>query len=60
MKIFYLQANENRLVTTLSQIKYGAPGQQKTPAAGNSPGVSSESGSLEKIRPSIGMYRFLR
>ena len=51
--------NDISCTGTLPKIKSGAPGQ-KTPAAGNSPGVSSESGSLEKIRPSIGMYRFLR
>jgi hypothetical protein len=76
MKKFHLQANENDenfikidhlLYDGKRYLMYRDITQNKVRCTGtkNSSGeahreVSSESGSLEKIRPSIGMYRFLR
>ena len=44
----------------ITQNKVRCTGTKKLRRQGARPWVSSESGSLEKIRPSIGMYRFLR
>ena len=46
-------------VTTLPQIKYGEMSENKKASQGLL-WLSSEAGSPEKIRQSIGMYRFLR
>ena len=46
-------------VTTLPQIKYGEMDENKNSSQGLL-WLSSEVGSPEKIRQSIGMYRFLR
>ena len=47
-------------LATLSKIKSGEKAQEKNSSEEALLWLASESGSLEKIRPSIGRYRFLR